>query len=105
MDLYIPANARPQAEIFKGFGKNELMKSVIGMAGGMAAAVILYLFTGEIAWSILATVAVAIVSVTMCSKIDNIGQSVVDIFLDQARFNKSQKIYPYRYLDEWGGGG
>ena len=102
MDLYIPANAKSQAEIFTGFGKNELVKSIIGTAFGTAISMVVYLITREIAWTMLCTVGSAFISVMMCTKIDNIGQSVVDVAVDQVRFNKGQKIYPYRYLDEWG---
>jgi len=101
MDLYIPANAKIQSEIFPGFGKKELVKSLFGITFGIIIAMILHLITKEISVTIISIVATAFISVMMCTKIENIRQSVVDLVIDHIRFSNSQKIYPYRYLNEW----
>ena len=40
-------------------------------------------------------------SVMMCTKDQN-NQSVVDQIRNMIRFARSQQIYPYRMMDEWG---
>lgn len=102
MELYIPARAKTQTEIFNGFGKKEIQKSVVGITFGAVIATVAFLFTREVAVAIIIMIAVALICGVMCAKIESIGQSIVDIFIDLVRFKRSQKIYPYRYLDEWG---
>jgi hypothetical protein len=104
MELYIPASAKTQAEIFSGFGKNELLKSIVGAAAGFAVAALAYLISKEITLAVMTAIASIFASVVLCAKIENVGQSAVDIVADQIRFSRSQKIYPYRYLNEWEGG-
>ena len=92
LKLYIPLGVKPEAELFTGFGKKQLFQSIVGslVMGGIAA---------------LATVILALAgifgSVMMTTK-DQSNLSVVDQVQNLIRFLRGQKIYPYRYGDEWG---
>ena len=85
LKLYIPLGVKPEAELFTGFGKKQLFQSIVGslVMGGIAA----------LAW--------LFGSVMMTTK-DQSNLSVVDQVQNLIRFLRRQKIYPYRYGDEWG---
>lgn len=88
-------------ELFNGFGKRELIQSVIGSLFGGAAAAVIWLCSGNIAVTVVAVLTGIFGSVMMCTKDQN-NQSVVDQIGNMVRFARSQQIYPYRALDEWG---
>lgn len=85
LKLYIPLGVKPEAELFTGFGKKQLFQSIVGslVMGGIAA------------------LAGIFGSVMMTTK-DQSNLSVVDQVQNLIRFLRGQKIYPYRYGDEWG---
>ena len=95
LKLYIPLGVKPEAELFTGFGKKQLFQSIVGslVMGGIAA--LAWLFTGNVA------LAGIFGSVMMTTK-DQSNLSVVDQVQNLIRFLRGQKIYPYRYGDEWG---
>jgi len=99
--LYIPTGVKAQNELFNGFGKRELMQSVIGSLGGGAVAALIWLLSQNVAFTVVAVLAGIFGSVMMCTKDQN-NQSVVDQIGNMVRFGRSQQIYPYRGLDEWG---
>lgn len=101
--LYIPTGVKAQNEFFSGFGRRELMQSVAGSLLGGAVAVLLWLASGNVALTVVAALTGVFGSVMMCTKDQN-NQSVVDQVGNMVRFNRSQQIYPYRMMDEWGGG-
>ena len=84
INLYIPTGVKAENELFNGFGKRELLQSTIGS-----------LFGGAIAGPAFFG------SVMMCTKDQN-NQSVVDQIGNMVRFWRSQQIFPYRMIDEWG---
>lgn len=99
--LYIPSGVKKDNELFNGFGKRELMQSVIGSLFGGALAAVIWLFSRNVAFTVVMVLTAIFGSVMMCTKDQN-NQSVVDQIGNMIRFAKSQQIYPYRALSEWG---
>jgi deoxyhypusine synthase len=99
--LYIPMGVKTETELFPGFGKKQLAQSAIGALGAGAVS--------ALAWALLQNVTITVIgiligiigSVMMTTKDQN-NLSVVDQVQNMVRFTKSQKVYPYRYGDEWG---
>ena len=84
-----------------GFGKKQLFQSIVGslVMGGIAA--LAWLFTGNVTTTVILALAGIFGSVMMTTK-DQSNLSVVDQVQNLIRFLRGQKIYPYRYGDEWG---
>ena len=101
INLYIPTGVKAENELFNGFGKRELLQSVIGSLFMGAVAALLWLITANVALTVVAVLSGIFGSVMMCTKDQN-NQSVVDQIRNMIRFQRSQQIYPYRMLDEWG---
>ena len=101
MTLYIPLGGKPDAELFTGFVKKQLFQSIVGslVMGGIAA--LAWLFTGNVTTTVILALAGIFGSVMMTTK-DQSNLSVVDQVQNLIRFLRGQKIYPYRYGDEWG---
>jgi hypothetical protein len=98
--LYIPMGIKPEAELFNGFGKKQLMQAVIGsLSAGIIAAVVWFIF-GNVTTTVITVLAGIAGSVMMTTK-DQSNLSVVDQLQNMICFVKSQKHYPYRYGDEW----
>ena len=77
INLYIPTGVKAENELFNGFGRRELLQSVVGSLFGGAVAALLWLLAGNVALTVVAV-------------LSGIFGSV-----------KSQQIYPYRMMDEW----
>lgn len=101
ISLYIPTGVKAQNEIFNGFGRRELLQSAVGSLLNGAVAALLWLVSGNVALTVVAALTGIFGSVMMCTKDQN-NQSVVDQIGNMVRFGRSQQIYPYRMLDEWG---
>lgn len=100
INLYIPTGVRAENELFNGFGRRELMQSVIVSLFGGAVAALLWLIAGTVALTVVAVLSGIFGSVMMCTRDQN-NQSVVDQIRDMIRFWHSQQISPYRMQDEW----
>ena len=81
--------------------KKHLFQSIVGslVMGGIAA--LAWLFTGNVTTTVILALAGIFGSVMMTTK-DQSNLSVVDQVQNLIRFLRGQKIYPYRYGDEWG---
>jgi hypothetical protein len=101
INLYIPTGVKAENELFNGFGRREMLQSIIGSLFGGAVAALLWLIAGNVALTIVAVLSGIFGSVMMCTK-DQYNQSVVDQIRNMIRFARSQQIYPYRMMDEWG---
>ena len=101
MALYIPSGIKAENELFNGFGKRELIQSAVGSLIGGAVAAVICLCSGNVAFTVVAVLASIFGSVMMCTKDQN-NQSVVDQISSMVRFARSQQIYPYRAMSEWG---
>lgn len=99
--LYIPTGVKTENELFEGFGKTELLQSIIGSLFGGAVAALLWIVCRNVALTVVAVLTGIFGSVMMCTK-DQSNQSVVDQVRNLFWFWHSQQIYPYRMLDEWG---
>ncbi len=98
--LYIPTGVKVQNELFNGFGKKELLQSLVGSLFGGAVAALIWLCSHNVAFTVVAVLTGIFGSVMMCTKDQN-NQSVVDHIGNMIRFARSQQIYPYRSLNEW----
>lgn len=58
-------------------------------------------FSRNVAFTVVMVLTAIFGSVMMCTKDQN-NQSVVDQIGNMIRFAKSQQVYPYRALSEWG---
>lgn len=101
INLYIPTGVKAENELFNGFGRRELLQSAIGSLFGGVVAALLWLIAGNVALTVVAVLSGIFGSVMMCTKDQN-NQSVVDQIGNMVRFWRSQQIYPYRMIDEWG---
>jgi len=98
--LYIPQGLTTRVEIFDGYGKEELFKTIIvTIVTGAADAVLFLIFKNVVMSVVLLLVAIS-GSVMMLTK-DKSNISVVDQVGFMIRFARSQKIYKYKYIDEW----
>lgn len=98
--LYIPMGVKTEVEIFPGFGRKQLLQSVIGSLGAGAVAALVWLIFQNATFTVIGILAGIVGSVMMTTK-DQTNLSVVDQLQNMVRFAKSQKYYPYRYGDEW----
>ncbi len=98
--LYIPQGLKTRVEIFDGFGKEELLKTIVVtlVAGGIDA--LLFLIFRNVVTSVVFMLIAISGSVMMLTK-DKINISVVDQVGFMVRFARSQKVYKYKYLEEW----
>jgi len=90
-----------ESEFFDGFGRRELIQSIVGSLFGGAVAVLIWMITANVAMTIVCILTGIFGSVMMCTK-DQTNQSVVDQLGNLVRFWREQQIYPYRLCDEWG---
>ena len=98
--LYIPQGLKTRVEIFDGYGKEELMKTLLVTTLVGVVDVFYYLIFRNTVVSVLMILVAIAGSVMMLTK-DHTNISVVDQVGFMVRFARSQKIYPYKYLDEW----
>lgn len=99
--LYIPLGLKTRTEIFDGFGKEELFKSIIVTLIAGVIDSIIYFVNKSTTFCVVFILSSIAGSVMMLTK-DKSNISVVDQIKFMIRFHKSQKIYRYKYLDEWG---
>ena len=93
LKLYIPMGVKPETELFNGFGRKQLFQSVI--------AAVVWFLSGNVTATVILVLSGIFGSVMMTTK-DQSNLSVVDQVQNLVRFLRSQKVYPYRYGDEWG---
>ncbi|MBF4692288.1 hypothetical protein [Fusibacter ferrireducens] len=98
--LYIPQGLKTRVEIFDGFGKEELFKTIMTTIIVGILDVLYYLISKNTVVSVV-TILVAIAGSVMMLTKDRSNISVVDQVGFMIRFARSQKFYPYKYQDEW----
>ncbi|MCF8019054.1 hypothetical protein JR334_11905 [Clostridia bacterium] len=98
--LYIPQGLKTRVEIFDGFGKEELFKTIMVTIVVGILDIMYYLIFKNTVVSIVAILVAIAGSVMMLTK-DHTNISVVDQVGFMVRFARSQKYYPYKYQDEW----
>ncbi|GKX31383.1 hypothetical protein SH1V18_38630 [Vallitalea longa] len=100
LSLYIPLGLKTRTELFEGFGKSELVKSIIVtlIAGGIDT--IIYMITNNTTFTVVFILCSISGAVMMFTK-DITNISAYDQIRFMIRFARSQKVYNYKYLDEW----
>jgi len=99
-ELYIPIGLKDRYELWTGFGKEELVKAlVINVVLGITN-IIIYFINRNIPFNIVFLLVSISGAIMMLTK-DTTNLSVVDQLENMIRFSKSQKYYPYEYLDEF----
>ena len=98
--LYIPMGVKTENEFFSGFGKKELLQAAIGAVFAGFVSVIIFLISGNVAYSMIGVLSGIAGSVMMTAK-DQYNMSVVSQVANLIRFSRSQKAYPYVYGKEW----
>lgn len=98
--LYIPQGLKTRVEIFDGYAKEELFKTIIVTLIAGVIDALLYLIFKNTVTSVVSMLVIIAGSVLMLTK-DKTNISVVDQVGFMIKFAKSQKIYKYKYLDEW----
>lgn len=98
--LYIPLGLKTRTEIFDGFGKEELFKSIIVTLIAAAIDAVVYFITKNTVFCVVFILCSIAGTVMMLAK-DKTNISVVDQIKFMMRFTKSQKVYRYKYLNEW----
>ena len=98
--LYILQGLKTRVEIFDGFGKEELFKTIIiTLIAGIIDAGI-YILTQNTVISVVFMLISIAGTVVMLTK-DKTNISVVDQIGFMIKFYKSQKKYSYKYMNEW----
>lgn len=98
--LYIPQGLKTRVEIFDGYGKEELFKTIIvTVIAGIFDAFMYFIFRNTVISMVFILVVIS-GSVMMLTK-DKNNISVVDQVGFMIKFARSQKVYRYKYLDEW----
>lgn len=98
--LYIPQGLKTRVEIFEGYGKEELFKTMIVTFVAACIDSLGYLLFRNLVSSIVFMLVSISGSVMMLTK-DRTNISVVDQVGFMIRFARSQKVYQYKFLDEW----
>lgn len=98
--LYIPMGVKTEAELFSGFGKKEFGRAFVGSLISGFVALMIWMFTENVAMTMIMVLTGIFGSVIMTTR-DSNNLSVVDQLSNMMIFARSQKIYPYRYKDEW----
>lgn len=100
-NLYIPMGLKEDDEYWQGFGRKELIQATVTVAILTAIDVLLYktVFKNTIFVTVFFLTSIA-ASVMFYTK-DYTNLSIYDQIKNMIDYQKSQKIYEYRYLDEW----
>jgi hypothetical protein len=98
--LYIPMGVITETEILPGFGRKQLLQSIVGSIGAGVVAFLIWIFSHNVTPAVICVLTGIIGSVMMTTK-DQTNLSVVDQVQNMVCFARSQKYYSYVYGDEW----
>lgn len=98
--LYIPMGVKPEAEWFPGFGKQQLVQTLIGSSISVMLALLLWLLKSSVPFAVVTFLTGVSASVMVTTR-DRNNLSVLDQVRFMIRFIKAQKMYPYRAMAEW----
>lgn len=99
--LYIPSNVKTRSEIFEGYGKNEIVQTIVATVLIILVAFLIFRFNKSVSFLVV-FILVGIAASIMCVTKDKHNQSVVDHLKNMIQFMKEQQKYKYKYLKEWG---
>lgn len=98
--LYIPLNVTNRDDFIQGFGKKELKEAIFGLIIVIPAGLITYIITKQ-TLPMLITFFVGTFGIYTLVAKDNNNISVLDLIKSFIKFQKEQKIYPYRPKNEF----
>lgn len=98
--LYIPSNVKTRYEIFEGFGKKEIVQTLVAIAIIVLVAFLIYSINRSVSFLIV-FILVGIAGSVMCVTKDKNNQSVLDQLKNMIHFAREQQKYKYKYLKEW----
>lgn len=101
VSLYIPSNVQTRSEFFPGFGKIELIQTLLASGVTVGLVFLLNIFMHSTTFLVVAILTGIAGSITCLTK-DRNNQSVADQLRHMIRFLREQKRYDYRYMKEWG---
>jgi len=99
--LYIPSNVKTRSEIFEGYGKNEIMQTLLATIVIVIVAFLIYAFNKSVSF-VVVFILVGIAGSIMCVTKDKYNQSIVDHVKNIIAFSRKQQDYEYKYMNEWG---
>lgn len=99
--LYIPSNVKTRSEIFEGFGKAEILQTLIATVFIVLVAFLIFSINHSVSFLVV-FILVGIAGSVMCVTKDKNNQSVIDQLKNMIRFAREQQKYKYIYLKEWG---
>ncbi len=92
--LYIPIGVKMEQEFFTGFGKKELIRSIIIMGISFIISFLIYLFNTSQSVLVVSILSSVFGSIMLCVK-DTQNQSVLDYIINIINFYKEQQVYNY----------
>ncbi len=92
--LYIPIGVKMEQEFFTGFGKKELIRSIIIMGISFIISFLIYLFNTSQSVLVVSLLSSVFGSIMLCVK-DTQNQSVLDYIINIINFYKEQQVYNY----------
>lgn len=101
MELYMPSGLKMKKEYFPGYGKDELIPTIIAAFVFLIIDSIVYMIGIRNITILLFIPLLGVGTVGMLLVKGELNLSPVDIIKLECRFIKSQKYYPYRAKNEW----
>jgi len=98
--LYNPMGLKEKEEYWNGFGKIEAMQSVITIIILNVINLIIFSVKKSTSFASIFFLTSVGASIMFYTK-DVVNLSVYDRMRNMIAFHRSQKIYEYKYLDEW----
>jgi len=99
--LYIPSGLKTRTELVEGYGRDEVMATIMVTLLGGVVAFFIYLFTKSTATCIVFMLIIMAGSVMLLTKDSVMNLSVADHIKNMVGFWLKQKVFKYRYIDEW----
>lgn len=101
MELYMPSGLKMKKEYFPGYGKKELIPTIVSAFIFLIMDSIVYMIGIHNMTILLFIPLLGVGTVGMLQVKGELNLSPVDIIRLEFRFAKSQKYYPYRAKKEW----
>lgn len=98
--LYIPLGINTRLDFFTGYGKKEMLQSLVGVIIGGLIALLVFIITNSV-FIVMITLMMSVGGSILATTKNSINQSIVDYIGDVIAFSKSRKTFPYRQLKEW----
>ena len=99
--LYMPAGLKMRKEYFQGFGKTELIPTIISALMLCAADAVIYILGVKNVSLLFFIPVLGVTAVAFMHIKGELNLSPVDIIKLELQYRKSQKEYPYVAKNEW----